>query len=197
MILYYTGASIQDAEQLNPDLSLGGHVSSSQVPNDSLSNVFSVASLLSIQNKRREVKMIALKNNEEDDAQSLVFTFSKDDDSICSYKIAFVSPTISDDGNSCFEQIINSAALPYYATFSPVIDGSTFNVAHFDKDAYLGIWLMREYDFDSDDLKNKTCAEWLALLEESDTDPDVLIKNEKEQLSFTLTYSLDSSISNS
>lgn len=192
MQLLYTGASKQGIEQLNPDLSLGGLVSGTTIPNDSISNIFSTASLLSIQNKRRETKMIALKNNDGDPAIDLSLTFVTDSDSICNYSIAFVLPTISDDC-SCFEQIANSAAKPYYATFEAVSNGSVFTINSLADKGYIGIWLMREYNYSSDDLKKKNCADWLALLEASDTNPDVLIPNQEESLSFTLSYTLEDS----
>lgn len=192
MQLLYTGASKQDAEQLNPDLSLGGIPSGSSIPNDSLSNVFSVASLLSIQNKRRETKMIALRNNDGDPAVDLSLTFAVDLDSICKYSIAFVLPTISDEC-SCFEQIINSAAKPYYATFEPIVDGSVFTINSLADHGYIGIWLMREYNYDSDDLKKKSCADWLTLLEAKDIDSDADTLNQQENLSFVLDYTLEES----
>ncbi len=182
MQLLYTGATKQDAEQLISGLSLGGFVSKSVIPNDGLSNVFSTASLLSIQNKRRESKMIALKNNGLGVATGLSFTFSTESDSICNYKVAFVSPTVN-SGISCFEQIINSAALPYYATFQDIANGSVFNIASLAKDAYLGIWLMREYNYQSSDLKKKTDAEWQAIFEASIQSPNLI-----ERLTFTLDY---------
>jgi hypothetical protein len=188
MILLYTGASKQDAEQLNPDLSLGGHASSSQIPNDTLSNIFSVASQLSIQNKKREVKMIALKNNDGDVAADLTFTFATDNDSICNYKVAFVYPSISNDLSSCFEQIVNSSALPYYAQFSPITNGSVFTVNQMLNNSYIGIWLMREYNYNSNDLKKKSCTDWSTLLDAKDIDPNADVLNKQENLSFTLDY---------
>ena len=64
MKILYTGASSEGAEQLDPALSLGGHVSGSTIPNGLLSNIFSSVSVLSIQEKRKEVRMIALKNDD-------------------------------------------------------------------------------------------------------------------------------------
>ena len=196
MQILYTGASKQGGEQLNPDTSLGNRPSGSQVPNDSLSNIFSVASLLSIQNKRRETKMVALYNNDLDNAINLTLTFSKEINSICSYKIAFVRPTVNGTDN-CFEQIANPTALPYYATFSPIVDGSVFNLSSLEPKSYLGIWLTREYDYTSDSLKKKNCTDWLNLLTALDTDPTAADLPIDETLSFTLNYDLtQNSISN-
>lgn len=181
MQLLYTGATKQDAEQLTSDLSLGGYVSRSQIPNDGLSNIFSAASVLSIQNRKRECKMIALKNNETD-ASNLIFTFSTEEDSICNYKIAFVNPTIS-GGNSCFEQINTPSALPYYATFQPIVNGSIFNLTSLAANAYLGIWLIREYN--DVPYHKKTADEWFSELDSSVPSPSLI-----ERLTFTLDYTL-------
>jgi hypothetical protein len=186
MQILYTGAPEQNSPQLDPGLSLGGFVSNSLVANDTLSNIFSSASLLSIQNKRREIKMLALKNNEGDIVTDLIFKFAKEVDSICNYKVAFVTPTVLGDGSVCFESIVNTNALPYYATFQNVINNSTFNIASLANNGYLGIWLMREFDYTSEDLKSKTCAEWLTFSQITPI-PNV---NMKETIEFTLDYTI-------
>lgn len=191
MELLYTGATKQNAEQLNPDISLGGLVSGSVIPNDTLSNIFSTASNLSVQNKRREIKMIALKNNNGDIVTNLSFTFAVENDSICKYKIAFVSPTIVSD-HVCFEKLPNPNALPYHATFESIINDSVFDIELLENDSYLGIWLMREYDYTSNDLKKKTRADWITLLD------NPIEVNQTEYLAFTLNYTIgEPSISNS
>ena len=184
MQILYTGATKQGVEQLHPDLSLGGLVSGSVIPNDILSNIFSPASILSIQNKRRETKMIALKNNNNDIVTDISLKFSLDIDSICNYKVAFVLPTINID-HSCFEKITNTHALPYYATFQPILNNSTFNIALINKDAYLGVWLIREYNYNSIDLKSKKCEDWTTILEAGNLPP-----NQIEKFSFLLDYTI-------
>lgn len=193
MKILYTGATKQGAEQLDASKSLGGLVSGTMLPNDTLSNIFSSASLLSIQNKRRETKLIALKNNNGDIVSDVSIKFAIESDSICKYKVAFVSPTIASD-HVCFEEIQNPNALPFYATFQDIVDGSEFDLNVIENDAYLGIWLIREFNYDSDDLKSKTCEDWynLSLV----TPPADL--NQKETFSFTLDYTIgEPSVSNS
>ncbi len=129
--------------------------------------------------------MIALKNNNSDIVNDLLFKFSIELDSICKYKIAFVNPSITLD-HVCFEEISNTYALPYYATFQDIVNGSEFNIAELANGAYLGIWLMREYDYTSDGLKKKTCDDWFNISEEN---PPAEI-NQKETLEFTLDYTI-------
>lgn len=185
MQLLYTGAAEQGAEQVKSDLSLGGLVSKSQVPNDSLSNLFSTASLLSIQNKKRECKMIALKNDDLTNASNLIFTFSIENDSICKYKIAFVSPKVSGNGVSIFESIINPYAIPFNATFLPITNASSFNIASLNANAYLGLWLVREYNYDAYDLRKKTKEDWALELEASTSSPNTI-----ERFNINLDYTI-------
>jgi hypothetical protein len=188
MKILYTGAPKQGSEQLDPNLSLGHLVSNSVIPNDTLSNLFPATSTLSIQSKKRDTKMIALLNDEGESVLDLIFTFNIPADSICKYKIAFVAPTIK-AGESCFEEIQNSGAVPYYATFQEIVNGDSLTIAELLDQAYLGIWITREFDYTSETLSNKTCADWKDQLETP------VAVNEKEQFSFDLHYSLDSSTS--
>lgn len=185
MQILYTGATKQGIEQLDAGSSLGGFVSNSVIPNDLSSNIFSGVSALSIQNKRRETKMIAIKNNDGDILTDLSFKFDLGVDSICKYKVAFVLPTIT-GGDSCFEKIANTNVLPYYATFLDVVSGEPFNIHHLALDAYLGIWLVREYDYTSDNLKKKSCTDWLAVLE---ANPQAEV-NQIETLALTINYTV-------
>lgn len=187
MIIVYTGASKQGAVQKNPDISLGGFPSGSQIPNDYLSNIFSAASYNAIQSKRRETKLIAIKNDSVSAVTGLTFDFTLEEDSICNYKVAFSNPTVTADC-SCFEQIDNAAALPYYATFQNIVDGSSFSLPDLDAGAYLGIWLTREFNYSSDDLKKKSCADWLEVLEDQDSDESVNVPSEKETLTMAISY---------
>ena len=198
MELLYTGAIKQDSEQLDSNISLGGFVSNSVIPNDTLSNIFSQASILSVQNNRRETKMIAVKNNNLDIVTELLFKFSIENDSICKYKIAFVKPTIVGN-DSCFEQIANVNALPYYAKFLPIENNSTFEIESLSKDTYLGIWLVREYDQTVDSLKKKKCSDWMSILDAAGGDVEnIPTPNKVENFSFSIDFTIgEPSISDS
>ena len=62
MIFYYTGSEFYNAVQNNVEKSIGGYLSSSQVPNQSLNNVFSDISKISKEQGLVETKAIVLKN---------------------------------------------------------------------------------------------------------------------------------------
>lgn len=189
MQILYTGATKSNTEQLDPNLSLGGLVSNSPIPNGSLSNLFNQASAVSIQNKRRETKMIALYNNDGDILTNISLKFILEANSICKYKVAFVAPTISSNG-PCFEQIDNSNVLPYYATFQDIVSEGVIVIPDLTTGSYLGMWLIKEYDFTADELKSKTCADWLTL---SDNPQEV---DQEELLILTIDYTVgDPSVS--
>lgn len=183
MMFYYSGASMIGAEQKSADLSLGGHVSSTAIPNDMLQNIFSEVSYLGIQQKKRETKMIVLKNISGADSNSLQLTTNIiADEPICKYRISFSLP----DSNGCFESISDTSALPYNTSFDDVSNGDVFNLPDLANNAYLGIWITREFDFESDSLKKKTCADWKTILE---TVPPVE-KELQESIQLTLQYSV-------
>lgn len=197
MKLIYTGAIKPGALQTNSDLSLGGFTSSSEIPNDMISNLFSAASMLSIQDKRRETKLIAIKNDNGSNVSDIKFKFLIPEDSICKYKVAFVYPSINTN-SVCFEKIQNSGALPYHANFILVEDELIITIPNLDNNKFLGVWISREYDYTSKDLKKKTDKDWLEellLIDANDHEP--IEPNTREEFSFELEWVNDSSNSNS
>jgi hypothetical protein len=166
MKFLYTGAEHTNCQQIDPELSLGGKVSDTIIPNDLAQNIFSVASYLSIQQKKRETKLIALLNDDPSKTATLItLNFGVNGDESCSedsngsianYQIAFVSP----NEENCFEKLSNAAALPYYATFQPIVSGQPISLPDLAPGEYLGIWLMRTYNYDSPDLVNKDLNYW-------------------------------------
>jgi hypothetical protein len=188
----YSGASKFGAEQTNPELSLGGNISSSPIPNDLLQNIFSEASYLSIQQNKRETKLIVLQNEDKLKTATLLslnFLLNDDDVSvsgpthgaIAEYRVAFVLP---DDDNDCFESISNSAALPFNATFQDVIENTSVSLPDIAPGDFLGIWLVRNYDMNSDDLKVKDKQYWLDQLD-NPTTPHI-----EDTLDLELSYTL-------
>lgn len=181
MQFLYTGAATDGAEQLDPELSLGGFISSSVIPNDSLQNIFSEASYLSIQQKKREIKMIVLKNDSTTQAaNSITLTPTLNDSSIGKYRIAIVLP----DDNGCFEEVINSSVMPYYATFQDIVSETTIDLPNIAADDYIGLWIIRDYDFESDELATHDLAYWEAELLDPTT-PDL-----QDSLELEVDYTL-------
>lgn len=183
MKYFYTGANSDGDVQTNSELSLGGHISSSPIPNDMLQNIFSEASYLSIQQNKRETKLIVLKNDSITKTATLLsLVLNANEDTLAKYKIAFVEP--SDEG--CFERIIDASALPFEATFNDVVFGEVISLPDIASSKYLGIWLTREYDFTSDDLKTKTCTDYKNQLDVVPV-PEIVTK---DTLSLVLDYTL-------
>lgn len=168
MIFYYSGAANKGSAQTNPNLSLGGNIGS-PISNATLNNIFSEASMLSIQQNKRETKMIILKNDDSvQTASSMFLDFLVNKGCIANYQIAVVLP----NAQGCFEQILSSDALPFNATFQPLIvghinesiDSSPVNLPSLGPGKTLGIWLVRTYNFSSSDLKTKDKAYWQSLV---------------------------------
>lgn len=184
MKILYTGATKQGAVQLNPDLSLGHRVSGSQIPNDMLGNLFPSISSLSLQMKKRNTKMIAFLNDEGEDVGNLQLAFSLPTNGLCKYKVAFVLPTMK-GLDACFEEITDTSAIPYYATFNEVQNGTVLAIGNLADGAYLGMWITREFNT----VTKKTCADWA---QDLITPPTV---DESETFEFSLSYSNDFSTS--
>lgn len=199
MEFLYSGAGHKHEEQLNAELSLGHYPSCSVIPNDMLSNIFSEASVLSIQQKKRETKMIVLHNDSAQKATGVVLSFNINADTIGLYQIAFVTP----DVNNCFEKISSSAALPYQGTFQSITAEGTIELPDLYADDYLGIWITRTYDYTSDDLKRKDKKYWMNQLElhnehqEANPDDDEIwselipCPNLQDELDLVLNYELE------
>jgi len=113
MILTYSGASAFNAVQNNPDLSLGGWMSSSPVPNNLLDNLFSSVSSNAQNNQLAEIKGIFLKNETNADISNLYIYVLQDADSVVSFDFSAVAVS---NGQS-MEKIPSVRATPYYANF--------------------------------------------------------------------------------
>lgn len=148
MKLYYTGASEFEGEQKDPASSLGGWISSTQIPNGLKSNMFGSLSEYTISNDFREVIGIALKNTTGAEIADITAYFTPDpDNALAKFKIAAVQVS---GGGSCgwfIETIDSNKALPYNGTFYEA-EGqeNAVSLGTLAADAFLGIWIMREID---------------------------------------------------
>ena len=146
MKFFYTGASTYNVAQPVASLSLGGFLSSSEVQNDILNNLFSSISDLSKQNLKREAKLIAIKNTYNEAIQDVTVTFNTADWSklITEYDIAFVASKEDDCGNIYFDGINNSEALPY-VTFESITEADNeFSIGDLAIGQVIGAWLVRK-----------------------------------------------------
>ena len=151
MKFYYTGAAKYNTEQRNPSLSIGGFVSSSEIPNDVVANLFGNISKLAEQNLQRQAILIAVKNTFNEKIQGVLFSFlvANWDKLITEFDIAFVASSKNECGDIYFDKINDSGAIPY-VTFETLSSSNyQFDLGDFEVGQVIGIWLVRKI------LKNK------------------------------------------
>ena len=95
MMLYLTGASSSlskgnEAPQNSTIKSLGGYISSSPVPNNSLNGLFDAISMMSIKDKQRETIAIALVNKFDQEVKDVKLKTLVNENSIAKFRIAAV-----------------------------------------------------------------------------------------------------------
>lgn len=144
MIYLYTGALNPNTSQTNPDISLGGNVSSSTIPRN-IDNLFSDISWMSVENRAIETKAYVIKNNTG--ADILNYTIGYTYPPNCIFKLEIAPVTLAND--TTMEKLSNSSDTPYYATFveanvdpTKSIDNS-LNLGTIAAGAVLGIWIRR------------------------------------------------------
>lgn len=149
--LYFTGASVFDQPQLDKDKSLGGFISSSLLPNAMIGNLFGDISPYGIQINKKEIRVIAIKNNTLATMTNLKAWFhyplnddseSVQDDSL--YEIGYGEILVTDCGDLMVEQLASIYATPYTVTFSPAVSQSNALVLpDLTAGSYLGIYIRR------------------------------------------------------
>ena len=140
MRLYYTIISKEEDPQTRPDLSLGGFKSSTIVPNNSLSNLFSDISCYSVSEDQNEYIAIALVNEEAGIVNDVTLYFDYPVDVQKNIEMAFVSFNASGE----MEVIPNPYATPYNAEFNPA-DGvaNAINIGNLVAGAKIGVWFKK------------------------------------------------------
>lgn len=146
MILLYTGATSANAPQINANNSLGGYVSSSQIPNGRLANLFSTVAKSDVLQSRSQIRLIALKNTTGVTVNN-VKVFSTVTDSHVKLQLAAVAPAIDPDNNPVYESVLDGTTLPYQAVlnYHEGVDNA-IDVGSISNGATIGIWVLREID---------------------------------------------------
>ncbi len=144
VILYYSGALEPNKIQQNIDLSLGGNISSSPIPNDFFNNLFSTISEKAIAEGRTETKGIFLKNETGATITTITLYTDSPVDTISKYEWAAV--TVPDDES--MEEIQNLQATPFVATFVEAegVANKITLVGSLDDNKVIGIWVKRIVD---------------------------------------------------
>ena len=186
--LYYSNSKIYLTEQKNPSESLGNFPSSSVVPNNYMSNLFSMISQLTIENDTQEVIGVFLKNEEGVDISDLTLYFDYPENSQSKIEVAAVTPSQDSEGRHYIESIPNMNSLPYDATFYEA-DGveNKVNLGDLEADAYLGLWFKRTLNSGL----IKTCDELYTDFENDSTPEEV------EDISLVFGWDEDESSSSS
>lgn len=140
--LYFTGAKSANATQSDPNLSVGQYISSSQVPNASIDNLF--GSIRS--DSGREIRLVAIKNETGAIVTNPnVYYDMINVNPISSYRMAVVTPKVDSCGDFYFDRLPNPEALPIGVTF---VDNRTVSNAitapSIAINSFIGIWIIRD-----------------------------------------------------
>jgi hypothetical protein len=116
--LYYTGASTPDIPQTDSQKSLGGHISSTVVPNGKLNELFSEVSMAYSSLGKEEYICLAVKNDSQQSLLDLKITSILSNnvgypDFASEYEIGFSIPNSKGE----IEKIPNKESAPYYTEF--------------------------------------------------------------------------------
>lgn len=205
MKFFYTGASKYNVPQQFANMSLGGFVSSTEIPNDFLGNIFGDESRLAVCELKRTAVLIALVNEDDERAESVNITFNVSDWTKLTgqFSIAFVSPKIDNCGNISFDKINDTGALPYITLDVLSATNNSFNLGDIQKGQVVGIWLVREIE--ANDNTNPLSPQQLYAnyLKTDYTDPNTGITYHpftvptEEDFSLDLVWNEDESDSNS
>ena len=159
MNLFYSIISLEDQPQADPLMSLGGFVSSSQVPSGRTNALFSTISSYTIQQGREQYVCLILRNTTKKTASGIKFWFQFDPSQayICKYRVAFTEAVDRE-----FESTPDPFSKPVYAQFESCngID-EAMALPDLEPDEMIGIWVERSIDKTSEELSNRNNCEWL------------------------------------
>lgn len=183
MKLYYTNPDGAGVSQSDPDKSLGGYISTTQLPSDLFGNLFSTISQYGINNDLRETKALMLQNDTGNTATSITLHFDNNSvDNFTAIEMAVVSISTDGNGDAFIENIINMRAIPAAATFSANEGiGSAIAIPDMDDGNIVGIWVKRTLDQSA--IATANACEKLFTDYEADTPPET-----KEDIDIVINY---------
>jgi len=145
--IYHTGATEALKIQTSIDLSLGGFISTSLVPNDLLNNIFSEISMLGRQERTPVIRVIAIKNVS---GSTLVnFKVHFDDipttDLLSKFTLGWGVFTLDACNDLITEKIPNDRGIPHTVTLTEAIAiGSAVTFGSLDNGLYAPLFVRRE-----------------------------------------------------
>lgn len=154
MQFFYTGATLFENPQLDPVKSLGGLISSTEIQNEQLGNIWGAISKYTIWNLsgKSEYRCIAIKNDGSTTLTGLKAFFESTEDSdsepfselLAEFEIAYQVFTADSCGDLSVPQITSPYSRPYNVTFvSAYEEGNALSLPNLVADGYLAIWLKR------------------------------------------------------
>lgn len=154
MKLFFTGALKFNEVQLDPSKSLGGLISSSEIPNGQLGNLWDKITKYTIYNtlNKGECRAIVVKNDGTTTLTGLKAFFSYPDeqdswsniDLFASFQIGREDVQADVCGDLSIQSLASAYALPYGVQFY-MADGAVneLNLPDLSAGQYIGIWLKR------------------------------------------------------
>lgn len=141
MILLYSGAADANSIQSDPKQSLGGLISSTVVPNKSLSNLFSIIASKDLRDKNKELIALFLKNDSGVEITD-VYIHQVIESEFFDIEFAAVLP----QNNEEIEKISDRRAEPYIGTFFSAVEAANriLLINSLPAGACIGLWIKRE-----------------------------------------------------
>lgn len=184
MRLLFTGADSYLAKQIDPVKSLGGHISSSIIPNGKMNNLFSDISYITQQDLREEIRAIVLENKELQVAEDVLIGYEYDSDNF-EIEIAFVS---LDNNEEKMELLSYSDEEPYDAIFYDARktneEDKSVNIGNLGVDSRMGIWLKRK-------MKKTSIPIFQNINDEIEYWKTLYDKENQKEINLTIKYKID------
>lgn len=168
-MLYYTGAIQHLAQQTDPSKSLGGYISSSQVPNDVLGNLFPTIDYSTLINKTKHIRVVAFLNTTGGIINNFSIYTNTPPDSFSKLKVGLILNEIDESCNiPYFETLPNGFSTPLYIQlYDAEGPGNAITLNSIPNNQYVGVFLQREIivenneEFNPDGtLRTKTCEDF-------------------------------------
>lgn len=188
---YYTGASGYSQPQNNPSKSLGGYISSSQIPNALEGNLFPGTSLRNLERGSLDVGCIALKNLGEEPITSLIISLDVSSIVTSEISLGLVVPNLDSCGKPNFELLPSANSLPTFTELEILLSDESFNLdlstSPWEPNTYLGLWISRKVNKNStlsNRLECEECNKLYSNFQENKFDDD-----EKEVIKLVFDFS--------
>jgi len=152
--IFYSGAKTAQGPQLNPNQSLGGFVSSTELVNG-LNNLFGTLSRLTLQTNKPQVRAIVLTNTGTTTISSFKAFFTDTtgqnsdefDDSYCEFELQYVNLILDSCGSPIFPySVTNDYQSPLGVTFIANCYNLTnaLQLPDLEPDMSIGLWIKRK-----------------------------------------------------